>query len=95
MTEINASFLSPLEKRAAVDRGDTIFYPWAGNQNSLVRNAADIMGPSSTMYTTRLDLAPGWEREPDLVHKAWIIPVTKRQDMPPFVPELIVLPDQA
>jgi hypothetical protein len=94
MKETNASFLSPAQKRKAVEQGEAIYYPWAGNADSLKINAADIMGPSSTKYTTRLDLAEGWHEQPESVHKAWITPIfPKDQSSDPVSSDIIFIPD--
>ncbi len=94
MKETNGSFLSPAQKRAAVERGEAVFYPWAGNPKSQALNASDIMLGSSVGWTCELDLAPGWQEQSDLVHKAWIRP-TKVPSAEPVTSEIIHIPEPA
>lgn len=71
---IDGAYLSPKQKRAEVERGNTVLYPWAGNQKSLQFNASDIMLGSSRRYKAELELHPDWATDPDAVHKAKLIP---------------------
>lgn len=72
---VDGSFLSPSKKRAEVEAGNTVFYPWGGNQKSLEINASDIMRGSSRSYKAELELAPDWHSDPDAMNKAFIKPL--------------------
>jgi hypothetical protein len=93
---IDGAYLSPKEKRAEVEKGNTVKYPWAGNLKSLQFNASDIMLGSSAKYVIDIDYAPGYLEQSDLVHTAWIKPlnVLPPSDQP-VTSELIIIPDHA
>lgn len=72
MAEIDGAYLSPTKKREAVERGDTVKYPWGGNDKTLQMNAADIMEGSSTPYVAWLEQNPDREHDIDAFHTAFL-----------------------
>ncbi len=72
---IDAANLTPDQRRAEVEAGNAITYPWPGTMKSLRLHAQHTMGDSTQKYEVNLNPAADYLSNPDAVHTAYIIPV--------------------
>lgn len=60
---IDAAYFSPHQKREALEKGQTIKYPWAGNEKTAKMNASDIMELSGSKQRYALEFIPSERTE--------------------------------
>ncbi len=66
MAEIDASYMTESQKRAALVNGDTIYFPWGNrNRKSMDRMVSDLKGPATIKVWYRLNIFPGNENAGD------------------------------
>lgn len=74
MAEIDGARLSATQKRLAVERGDTVHFPWGGNEKSLAMHATELMERSQARWKCWMVPNPERATDIDAFHEAYLGP---------------------